>query len=65
MTISIAEVVRSPAPDAAQSGGPFNDTHTSHMGVLRPPFTPTDHLVRLDYASGNRFGGRFGVGIAF
>ncbi len=39
--------------------------HTSHAAYLRPPTTPTEQPVRLDYGSRNRFGGRFGVKIAF
>jgi hypothetical protein len=51
-------------PSVAIEGG-IQYVHTSHSGFLRPPTTPTEQPVRLDYGSTNRFGGRIGVRFTF
>ncbi len=51
-------------PSVAIEGG-FQYVHTSHAAYLRPPTTPSEQPIRLDYGSSNRFGGRFGIRITF
>jgi hypothetical protein len=51
-------------PSVAIEGG-FQYVHTSHAAFLRPPTTPTEQPVSLDYGSTNRFGGRLGVRFTF
>jgi hypothetical protein len=43
----------------------FQYVHTSHSAFLRPPTTPTEQPVRLDYGSANRFGGQIGINFRF
>jgi hypothetical protein len=51
-------------PSVTVEGG-FQYVHTSHAAFLRPPTTPAEQPIRLDYGSTNRFGGRFGVRFTF
>jgi hypothetical protein len=51
-------------PSIAIEGG-FQYVHTSHSAFLRPPTTPSEQPVRLDYGSANRFGGQIGIKYTF
>jgi hypothetical protein len=52
------------SPAVAIEGG-FQYVHTSHAAFLRPPTTPSEQPVSLDYGSANRFGGQIGIKYTF